>query len=137
MYYQYSNVMADASMVLESLFYAWRATGEQIWRDYAWEAYLHMKESAGTDTAWAGIVNVNDKSSPLVDSTESLLYSEVFKYLYLIFSDSSSYSLDEYVLTARGHILKRNSASPGSARATTKRGKEKIITSFAAAQGRL
>lgn len=28
---------------VESLFYGWRLTGQQLFRDMAWDAFLHMK----------------------------------------------------------------------------------------------
>jgi mannosyl-oligosaccharide alpha-1,2-mannosidase len=27
---------------IESMFYAWRLTGDNVWQDYAWEAFEHM-----------------------------------------------------------------------------------------------
>lgn len=95
--------------VIESLFYAYRITGDQMWKDMAWEAYKKIDHYANTDTALAGIKNVNDKSSGLWEQTQVYLYSQIFKYLYLIFSDVEEYSLDKYLFTTEGHIFKRGS----------------------------
>jgi mannosyl-oligosaccharide alpha-1,2-mannosidase len=115
--------------IIESLFYAWRATGNPIWRQYAWEAYQAIKKTASTPSgAYAGIVNTNDPSTDLYDQTESTLYAEVFKYLYLIFSDSSVYSLDEYLFTARGHILKRGGGGGGSGGTKAAKGTSSPVT---------
>jgi hypothetical protein len=102
--------MASLSImpIMFSLFYAWRITGNQMWRDMAWDSFLHMKKYLATETSWASIVNVNDPSSALYDQTETFLFSEVFKYLYLIFDDSGSYSLNDYVFTTEGHLFKRS-----------------------------
>lgn len=104
---------------IESLFYAWRITRDVRFRDMAWEAFQQIKKHASTETAYAGIVNVNDASSDLYDQTETFLYAELFKYLYLIFSDSDSYSLDEYVFTTEAHLFKRGSASATSSSTTS------------------
>lgn len=48
--------------ILESVFYAYRITGQQFWRDYAWTFFQQWKQYCDTGSGWAGIVNVNDDS---------------------------------------------------------------------------
>lgn len=107
--------------VVESIFYGWRITHNQMWRDFAWEAFLAMRKYCDTQGGWAGIVNVNDDSSAVYDQTETFLFAEVFKYLYLIFDDSSSYSLDQYVFTTEAHPFKRGSVGAPSSAEHSKR----------------
>ncbi|KAK0452349.1 glycoside hydrolase family 47 protein [Armillaria borealis] len=66
--------------VLESNFYAWRAT-----------------------VAFAGINDVNNKNSSKIDDMESFWFAEVLKYLYLTFDDPDHISLDAYVFNTEAH----------------------------------
>lgn len=43
----------------EALFYAYRITGEQRWRDYAWENWMAMNRTARTKEAFAAVNNVD------------------------------------------------------------------------------
>lgn len=100
--------------VIESIFYAWRITGDTLWRDMAWYSFQAMTKYLLTPSGgYAGIGNVNDISSGLIDSNPSFFSAELMKYLYLIFDDSSNYSLDDYVFSTEAHpfkVLKRNPA---------------------------
>ncbi|KAF9259730.1 glycoside hydrolase family 47 protein [Marasmius fiardii PR-910] len=85
--------------VLESNFYAWRATGDVKYLDRAASAidsfnkFLLVPETGG----YAGLNNVNDISQGRIDDTESFWFAEVLKYLYLTFDDPNHISLDEFV----------------------------------------
>lgn len=100
--------------VIESIFYAWRITGDTLWREMAWYSFQAMTKYLLTPSGgYAGIGNVNDISSGLIDSNPSFFSAELMKYLYLIFDDSSNYSLDDYVFSTEAHpfkVLKRNPA---------------------------
>jgi len=67
--------------VLESNFYAWRVTGDTKYLDRAASAVASFREYLKTPTGFAGIYDVNDVSSPLIDVTESFWFAEVLKYL--------------------------------------------------------
>ncbi|CAO1636497.1 unnamed protein product [Parajaminaea phylloscopi] len=92
--------------VLESVFYAWRITGQQMWRDFAWDFFKSMSKYLDTKTGWAQLNDCNDISSDQGDDQGSYLYAEVFKYFYMIFDDPGNLSLDEWVLNTENHPIK-------------------------------
>ncbi|TFK73472.1 glycoside hydrolase family 47 protein [Pluteus cervinus] len=92
--------------VLESNFYAWRATGDSKYYERALAAVGSMKKHLATDEAYAGIQDVNNATSAKNDHMESFWFAEVLKYLYLTFDDPNHISLDEYVFNTEAHPLK-------------------------------
>lgn len=92
--------------VLESVFYAWRITGQQMWRDIAWSFFQSMSKYLDTKTGWAQLEDCNNISSDQEDDQGSYLYAEVFKYFYMIFDDPKNLSLDEWVLNTENHPIK-------------------------------
>lgn len=62
-----------ASETIESLFYLYRITGQQIFRDYAWEAFQAMKRYLDTGNGWMCLINVNDLSSSAYDETQTFV----------------------------------------------------------------
>lgn len=110
-YKQHGHFLLDAGYthgpeVLESVFYGWRITGQQFWRDIAWDFFQSMSKYLDTKSGWGGIDDVNNISSDQWDDQGSFLYAEVFKYFYMIFDDPKSLSLDEWVLNTENHPLR-------------------------------
>jgi hypothetical protein len=71
--------------VIESFYYAFRATGDQKYRDWAWEAFVAINETCRVGSGFAGVSNVNaEKGGGYQDFQESFLFAEVMKYSYLI-----------------------------------------------------
>lgn len=54
---------------VESLFYAYRITGEERYRDWAWQAFVAMQDHCSTEWSFAGVADVMDerKSGPADD----------------------------------------------------------------------
>ncbi|KAF2672827.1 seven-hairpin glycosidase [Microthyrium microscopicum] len=104
--------VADARFQLrpeyvESLFYAFRTTGEQRYRDWAWEAFEAMEKYCKTEFGYAGIEDVMVKEGiKLIDDTESFWAAETLKYLYLIFDDVNVMSLDDWIFSTEGHLFR-------------------------------
>ncbi|KIK68466.1 glycoside hydrolase family 47 protein [Collybiopsis luxurians FD-317 M1] len=98
--------------VLESNFYAFRASGNTKYLDRAVSAINSIQNYLRVDPAangYAGLNNVNsgEKSNGAkVDNTPSFWFAEVLKYLYLTFDDPAHISLDEYVFNTEAHPLK-------------------------------
>ncbi|UZJ57537.1 hypothetical protein CBS101457_006857 [Exobasidium rhododendri] len=92
---------------MESVFYAYRITGQEFWRDIAWRAFLNIRDACDTGNGWAGVKNVNDRSAGSYDETQTFLFAELLKYLYLIFDDPERFSVDEYVFNTEAHPQKR------------------------------
>ena len=68
--------------VLESNFYAWRVTGNQIYLDRARSAVDSFNKYLFTTTGgFAGINDVNNCTTSQIDYTESFWFAEVLKYL--------------------------------------------------------
>ncbi|KAH7104875.1 seven-hairpin glycosidase [Auriculariales sp. MPI-PUGE-AT-0066] len=90
--------------VLESNFYAWRATGETKYLDNAvaainaFQKYLKV-ESGG----YAVLQDVNHPENGIIDNTPSFFFAETLKYLYLTFDDPTRWSLDEVVFNTEAH----------------------------------
>ncbi|KAJ7285729.1 glycoside hydrolase family 47 protein [Mycena rebaudengoi] len=91
--------------VLESNFYAWRATGNTKYLDFAARAIDSFNKYLTATVGFAGIDNVNDVNSTKSDDMESFWFAEVLKYLYLTFDDPNHISLDEYVFNTEAHPL--------------------------------
>ncbi|KAG6865962.1 hypothetical protein C0991_010218 [Blastosporella zonata] len=67
--------------VLESNFYAWRATGNTKYLDRAASAVQSFNTFLQTTTGYAGLNDVNNKNGTKIDDTESFWFAEVLKYL--------------------------------------------------------
>ncbi|KAI0672478.1 glycoside hydrolase [Trametes maxima] len=114
--------------VLESNFYAWRATGDTKFFDRAADATASLAEFLKTPTgAFAPLDNVDSTSSGFMDDQESFWFAEVLKYLcvvpassvqriaifaddedslsnrFLTFDDPAHINLDEWVFNTEAH----------------------------------
>ncbi|THH14487.1 hypothetical protein EW146_g5847 [Bondarzewia mesenterica] len=91
---------------VESLFVAFRLTGDKRYREYGWGIFQaiekHCKIPAG---GYAAIVNVDEVPARHEDKMETFLMSETLKYLFLLFSDGDVIPLDEYVFNTEAHPL--------------------------------
>ncbi|TFK73469.1 glycoside hydrolase family 47 protein [Pluteus cervinus] len=92
--------------VLESNFYAWRATGDTKYLDRAASAIDSFNKYLRVGVAFAGIGDVTKTSSGYYDDMESFWFAEVLKYLYLTFDDPAKISLDEYIFNTEAHPFK-------------------------------
>jgi len=90
---------------VESLFYAWRITGEQRYRDWAWEAFAAMEEHCKAPFGYAQLADVWEAGGEdnWVDMQESFWAAETLKYLWLTFTDVETASLDTWVFSTEGH----------------------------------
>ncbi|KAJ3971083.1 glycoside hydrolase family 47 protein [Lentinula raphanica] len=93
--------------VLESNFYAWRATGDTKYLDRAASAINSFQKFliANETNGYAGLNDVNDFEAGLEDDTESFWFAEVLKYLYLTFDDPQRISLDNFVFNTEGQVF--------------------------------
>jgi mannosyl-oligosaccharide alpha-1,2-mannosidase len=81
--------------VLESNFYAFRATGDTKFLDRAKSALDAFNKVLKVNNAYAGINDVNNANGGgFIVDTESFFFAEVLKYLYLTFDDPNHISLD-------------------------------------------
>lgn len=89
--------------VIESYYYAFRVTGDPIYQDWAWDAFVAFEKFCKTEFGYASIKDVNLWLPPAtdveetkkrikenwLDQQESFWLAETLKYLYLIFVDVS------------------------------------------------
>lgn len=92
---------------VESLFYMYRATGDQKYRDYAWKIFEAFEKYTRLDEGYAGISNVEAPHNVgFKDKMETFYLAETLKYLYLMFSDNPHLlPLDKYVFNTEAHPL--------------------------------
>ncbi|KAF2122501.1 class I alpha-mannosidase-like protein [Lophiotrema nucula] len=91
---------------IESVFIMYRITGEQSWQAAAWDMFTAIQQSTSTDLGNAALIDVSTKDPPKMDSMESFWMAETLKYFYLIFSEPSHISLDDWVFNTEAHPFK-------------------------------
>ncbi|KAG8747223.1 maturation of Asn-linked oligosaccharides protein [Ceratobasidium sp. 414] len=89
--------------VLESNFYAWRATGDIKYYNRAVAGLESIKKYCRPGVGVAGIGDVRSTNSGYIDHTESFFFAEVMKYIYLTFAEPSVIDLDKYVINTEAH----------------------------------
>ncbi|KAH9854342.1 glycoside hydrolase [Lenzites betulinus] len=91
---------------VESLFIAYRLTGDQRYRDYGWAIFQAIEKHCKIETGgYASILNVDQVPVVHEDKMETFLMSETLKYLYLLFEDDTVLPLDKYVFNTEAHPL--------------------------------
>jgi len=93
---------------VEALFYLWRTTHEQKYRDYAWEIFQNFEKVLRVENGYVGLQNAwspTAKNTPK-DVMSSFFLAETIKYFYLIFSDDDVIPLDKWVFNTEAHPLK-------------------------------
>uniref|UniRef100_A0A2P2I595 alpha-1,2-Mannosidase n=2 Tax=Hirondellea gigas TaxID=1518452 RepID=A0A2P2I595_9CRUS len=91
--------------VLEGWFYLWRYTKQQKYRDWAWDMVQSLEKHCRVEGGFSGIQNVYIENGHKDDVQQSFFFAETLKYLYLIFSDDSLISLDEWVFNTEAHPI--------------------------------
>lgn len=85
--------------VIESYYYAYRATGDTKYQEWAWEAYLAINETCRAGSGYSAINDVNvPGGGGFTDFQESFWFAEVLKYSYLIHAEVSSVPLPPLTL---------------------------------------
>ncbi|KAL6709403.1 hypothetical protein ACN47E_001810 [Coniothyrium glycines] len=71
--------------VIESYYYAYRATGDATYQDWAWDAFVAISQATRVGSGYSSISNVNAADGGIkTDFQESFWFAEVLKYSYLI-----------------------------------------------------
>ena len=91
---------------VESIFVLYRVTGEEKYREWAWNIFQAFKEYSMTDAGFSSHDNVNSLQGKNGDKMETFFMAETMKYLYLTFCDPSVMPLDEFVLNTEAHPLR-------------------------------
>lgn len=76
----------------------YRITGDAHYLESGWKMFKSIAAHTRTTLAHSAISNVMDPIPQHLDEMESFWLAETLKYFYLLFSEPSLVSLDEYVL---------------------------------------
>ncbi|KAF2092755.1 seven-hairpin glycosidase [Rhizodiscina lignyota] len=93
-----------------SLFHAFRVTGEQRYRDWAWDAFNAFDRDCKTPFGYAGLSDVMEGyagRANWADDVDGGMVLETLKWLWLIFADTDVMSLDRWIFTTGGYPLRR------------------------------
>ncbi|XP_033112615.1 mannosyl-oligosaccharide 1,2-alpha-mannosidase IA-like [Anneissia japonica] len=97
--------------VIESYFVLWRATKDNKYREWGWEAVEALNKHCKVQDGFSGIRDVYASKVSHDDVQQSFFLAETLKYLYLLFSDNDFMSLDKWVLNTEAHPLPVQSSS--------------------------
>ncbi|KAJ6098379.1 hypothetical protein N7499_002753 [Penicillium canescens] len=98
--------------VIESFYYAYRVTGNEIYRDWAWNAFKAINATCRTDSGFAAVSSVNTSGGgSKYDNQESFLYAEVMKYAYLVHAEDSPWQVQKgnkntFVFNTEAHPIR-------------------------------
>jgi len=89
---------------VESLFVLWQVTKNEKWRKYGWTIFQKFERHLKVPNGYASLNHVADTNSKS-DKMESFLLAETHKYLYLLFQDNPSITIDTYVFNTEAHPM--------------------------------
>ncbi|KAL1304774.1 hypothetical protein AAFC00_003709 [Neodothiora populina] len=92
---------------VESLFYMWRITGDEIYRHWGWEMFESFITHTAVegDNGFSSISDVNKIPPPTRDNMESFWLAETLKYFYLLFGPTDILPLDQVVFNTEAHAF--------------------------------
>ncbi|KAH7101715.1 seven-hairpin glycosidase [Auriculariales sp. MPI-PUGE-AT-0066] len=96
--------------VFESVFYAWRATGDKKYYDFNARAAQAIQDQCKSNNGIAALKDVmktGGGTDNQMDDLESFFFAEVSKYLALTFQDPEVVSLDKWVFNTECERLRR------------------------------
>ncbi|KAJ3813362.1 glycoside hydrolase family 47 protein, partial [Lentinula aff. lateritia] len=92
--------------IVESIFIAWRLTGDPRYREWAWNIFSSIQQHARIPTGGYGtVLDVDQVPARLFDKQETFFLSETLKYLYLTFCHSDVLPLQGIVFNTEAHPL--------------------------------
>ncbi|EAY12356.1 Glycosyl hydrolase family 47 protein [Trichomonas vaginalis G3] len=92
--------------VIESIYYLWKMTGDEKYREYNWEFFKKINTTCRMENGFSPISDVDGNYS-YIGNMESYFFSETLKYLFLTFSDSSYMPMTEWIFNTEGHPFKK------------------------------
>ncbi|KAH6652245.1 glycoside hydrolase family 47 protein [Truncatella angustata] len=97
---------------IESWYYAYRATGDTMYQDWAWDAFKAINTTCFSGAGLTAISDVNAiDGGSFLDSQESFVFAEVLKYSYLIQAEEGPWQVsashdNQFVFNTEGHPFK-------------------------------
>ncbi|EWZ50710.1 Mannosyl-oligosaccharide 1,2-alpha-mannosidase [Fusarium oxysporum] len=94
---------------VESLFYMWRITNDNRYREWGWEMFKSFMNHTAVRNGggFTSLRNANVVPPKVRDNMESFWLAETLKYFYLLFSPPDLLPLDKVVINTEGHPLPR------------------------------
>ncbi|KAL2170210.1 hypothetical protein VTG60DRAFT_5078 [Thermothelomyces hinnuleus] len=98
--------------VIESYYYAYRATGDTKYQDWAWDAFQRINKTCRVGSGFSSIKDVNaPDGGGFDDFQESFWFAEVLKYSYLIHAEDAPWQVkadntNEYVWNTEAHPIR-------------------------------
>jgi hypothetical protein len=91
---------------VESLFYLYRKTGDAVYREQGWAIFTAFEAHCRLRGGYAGVRDVRVLPPVNDDTQQSFFLAETLKYLFLLFSDSDTINLEEWVFNTEAHPLR-------------------------------
>ncbi|KAJ7115334.1 glycoside hydrolase [Mycena epipterygia] len=92
--------------ISESVFLAWRLTGDPRYRTYAWDIFSAIEKHCRLPGGgYATVMDVDTVPVTYADKQETFFLSETLKYLFLTFADEDVLSLHDVVFNTEAHPL--------------------------------
>ncbi|KAJ4360898.1 Mannosyl-oligosaccharide alpha-1,2-mannosidase 1B [Didymosphaeria variabile] len=98
--------------VIESYYYAYRATGDEKYQEWAWDAFTAINATTRVGSGYSSISNVNVAGGGgFTDFQESFWFAEVLKYSYLIHAPEAEWQVGKdgknaWVFNTEAHPFK-------------------------------
>ncbi|XP_036991819.2 mannosyl-oligosaccharide 1,2-alpha-mannosidase IC isoform X1 [Artibeus jamaicensis] len=94
--------------VVESYMYLWRQTHDPIYREWGWEVVMALERHCRTEAGFSGIQDVYSGVPSHDNKQQTFFLAETLKYLYLLFSEDDTLSLEDWVFNTEAHPLPVN-----------------------------
>lgn len=97
---------------MESLYYAYRVTGDRKWQNMAWEGFQSIQLQCRAGVGFSGLKDViKADGGGYDDFQQSFWTAETLKYLYLIFAEDSPVQVqadrpNEFVYNTEAHPVR-------------------------------
>ncbi|OBT77815.1 hypothetical protein VF21_03254 [Pseudogymnoascus sp. 05NY08] len=94
---------------VESLFYMWRITGDEMYREWGWEMFKSFMEYTAVELGggFTSLRNADVVPPEMADNMESFWLAETLKYFYLLFGPNDVWPLDKIVINTEAHAFPR------------------------------
>lgn len=92
----------------------YRITGSQHWREVGWQMFVAIQKHTHTVHGHSALLDVTSETPGKDDTEESFWLAETLKYFFLLFSEESVLSLDDWVLNTEAHPFRRPDAETGA-----------------------
>ncbi|GAB7366671.1 hypothetical protein MBLNU230_g8654t1 [Neophaeotheca triangularis] len=94
---------------VESLFYMWRITGDEKYREWGWDMFQSFVQWTAVEdgTGYSSLQDVTRIPPVMRDNMESFWLAETLKYFYLLFSPSTILPLEDVVFNTEAHAFPR------------------------------